>query len=272
MAEESLVEGLLPLIGFRPVPGTLNLELDRPFDRSLATRHLTGDDLPPGWAEATGQAGYWLAPMVAGGRHRVIAFQADEPDYPANQVELIAAVHLRDALELRDGDSLWMAPLGRLETPPVLDVPRPAAGERWIAGAFVHDGAGRILMQRRSPDRGLFPGAWDVVGGHVEEDETILDCLRREVTEETGWELQRIVAELGTVRYTGDDGGDRLEADYLVEVSGDLWAPRIERSLHDDPRWVTENEAMALLDGAHTSDALLRPVMQAAFAALRMQR
>ncbi|HEY8179853.1 MAG TPA: NUDIX domain-containing protein, partial [Candidatus Limnocylindria bacterium] len=79
----------------------------------------------------------------------------------------------------------------------ILVLPRPSEGERWIAGAVIHDGSGRIFMQRRSPDRDLFPGAWDIVGGHVESGEGILDALRREVTEETGWTLRRVVDDLG---------------------------------------------------------------------------
>jgi 8-oxo-dGTP pyrophosphatase MutT (NUDIX family) len=272
MADPALLDMLEPLLGFRPVAGTLNLVLDQPFDRSLATEHVDARSLSSGWQAETGQAGYWLAPMLVSGRHRAMAFQADEDGYPPDQLELVAAVRLRDDLRLADGDEVWLAPLRDVMTPLLLDVPRPSPGQRWIAGAFIHDGAGRLFMQRRSGCRGLFPGAWDVVGGHVEEGETLIDCLVREVEEETGWQLRRIVAELGTVRFTGDDGVDRLEADYVVEVSGDLHEPRVERSLHDDPRWVGLDEAMSLLDQPHASHALLRPIVAAAFASLRNEQ
>ena len=61
---------------------------------------------------------------------------------------------------------------------------------------------------------------------------------------------------------------ERHEVDYLVEVDGELAAPQIEEHLHLDPRWVDRDEALALLSGAHRSDALLRPVIERAFEAL----
>ncbi len=73
---------------------------------------------------------------------------------------------------------------------------------------------------------------------------------------------------LGVTTYSGEDGVERHEADYLVEVDGNLTAPRIEERLHLDPRWVDREEALALLDGAHRSDDLLRPVLARAFDAL----
>jgi 8-oxo-dGTP pyrophosphatase MutT (NUDIX family) len=40
---------------------------------------------------------------------------------------------------------------------------------------------GKVLVQRRADD-----GAWDFVGGSLDEEETVLDALHREVREETG--------------------------------------------------------------------------------------
>jgi 8-oxo-dGTP pyrophosphatase MutT (NUDIX family) len=147
-------------------------------------------------------------------------------------------------------------------------IPEPAAGERWIVGAVIHDGAGHIFMQRRSESRSLFPGAWDLVGGHLEAGESIMECLARELREETGWELRRVIAALDPLSWTGDDGLERREIDYLVEVSGDLGHPRLEEGLHLDPRWVTLEQARRLLDGTHKSDGIVRNVVEHAFLAL----
>jgi 8-oxo-dGTP pyrophosphatase MutT (NUDIX family) len=152
-----------------------------------------------------------------------------------------------------------------MRTPPDLRLPSPKAGERWIVGAVIHDGHGRIFVQRRSQTRSLFPGAWDLVGGHLEPGEAILECLEREVREETGWSVARVVADLGVLQWTGDDGLERHEVDYLVEVTGDLERPLIEAGMHLDPRWVDRLGALALLDGSHASDDLVRPVVERAF-------
>ncbi|MFJ6462743.1 hypothetical protein ACIQM0_17155 [Streptomyces sp. NPDC091387] len=45
---------------------------------------------------------------------------------------------------------------------------------------------------------------------------------------------------LGTSTWTGDDGaGPRHEADYLVEVEGDLSSPALEWSKHSAYDWFT---------------------------------
>jgi 8-oxo-dGTP pyrophosphatase MutT (NUDIX family) len=254
MAEPGVMELLERTMGFRPVPGTLNVLLEHSFERPAGTEYVAAGRLSHDWAAATGQAGYWLIPILVGGRYEAMAVQADEPGYPPEQLELVCDVRLRDALDLADGDPVELIVL-----------PRPADDARWIAGAVIHDGSGRVFLQRRSADRDLFPGAWDIVGGHLEPGEGLIQALRREVAEETGWRLRRVVDDLGLTTYAGEDDAERHEADYLVEVDGDLAAPRIEEHLHLDPRWVERSGAMALLDGTHRSDALLRPVIERAF-------
>lgn len=93
------------------------------------------------------------------------------------------------------------------------------------AGALIVDDDGRIFIQRRSPDRVIFPNCWDIVGGHVEPGESVEEALRREVTEETGWSISHVLGQVGEHRWSGDDGRDRLETDFLVRVDGDLARP-----------------------------------------------
>mgnify|MGYP002700876242 FL=1 len=51
----------------------------------------------------------------------------------------------------------------------------------------VEDAQGRFLMvEEHSSGRVLF----NQPAGHVEEDEAILDAVRREALEETGWEIE----------------------------------------------------------------------------------
>jgi mutator protein MutT len=48
--------------------------------------------------------------------------------------------------------------------------------------------AGQILLARRAPHRALYPDVWDVLGGHIESDETPEHALIRELKEEVGIE------------------------------------------------------------------------------------
>ena len=54
-----------------------------------------------------------------------------------------------------------------------------------VSVVFVcHDGAGRILLARRSPGARDEPGAWDCGAGALEYGETFEAAVTREVTEE----------------------------------------------------------------------------------------
>lgn len=44
----------------------------------------------------------------------------------------------------------------------------------------------QLLLLKRSPEKKVFPNVWVVPGGHVEQNESHLDCAMRELEEETG--------------------------------------------------------------------------------------
>lgn len=119
------------------------------------------------------------------------------------------------------------------------------AQRRLVVGALITDTAGRIFVQRRTPNRVLFPGAWDVVGGHDDENEGVVAALTREIYEETGWELaaiHEVVAVLDWEVATGP----RREVDVVVTVRGDLHNPQLEWDKHDMFRWVEPPDVPSL--------------------------
>jgi 8-oxo-dGTP diphosphatase len=133
--------------------------------------------------------------------------------------------------------------------------------ERLVVGAVIVDDAGQVFVHRRGPDRTLFPNCWDIPGGHVEPDESPLEALGREVEEETGWRLRRVIAELGEMLWTGDDGVPRRELDYLIEVDGDLNAPRLEWPDHVEFAWVGLDEVDRLMEDRTPLDADIRGIV-----------
>jgi mutator protein MutT len=137
------------------------------------------------------------------------------------------------------------------------------------AGALILDDDGRVFVQRRSPHRRLFPNCWDVVGGHLEPGETAEEAVRREVREETGWQVTIVLGSLGEVSYTGDDGRPRIEEDFLVRVDGDLSRPCLEEGRHTEFRWIEESDLDVVVDSRAPGDLLIRRLLAEGFAAVR---
>ncbi len=137
-----------------------------------------------------------------------------------------------------------------------------------VVGALIADDAGRIFVQRRSERRALFPGCWDLVGGHLEPEETIMEALEREIFEETGWTLKT----MGPVVYTLDweaNGHEKREVDLLVTVAGDLSNPQLEREKVTEGRWLRPGEMGLLLEHRDPGDTFVFEVVTRAFAAAR---
>jgi 8-oxo-dGTP diphosphatase len=145
-------------------------------------------------------------------------------------------------------------------------------GRQCVVGALILDEAGRVFVQRRGPDRRLFPGCWDIVGGHVRPGEGILEGLRREVAEETGWRVVGTphlahVADWETVE--DDRPAQRREFDFLVEVEGDRDRPRLEFPKQVECRWVGSDDLDLLADNRGLDDDAVRRLVELALRSSR---
>ena len=77
--------------------------------------------------------------------------------------------------------------MGVQEERPVLEA-KPAVPHYTVTAAVIHRD-GRVLIARR-PENGLLGGMWEFPGGKIEPGETLPECLRREIREELGAEIQ----------------------------------------------------------------------------------
>ncbi len=105
----------------------------------------------------------------------------------------------------------------------------------WSAGGLIHDGKGRVLLLRHVPSKG-WGDAWLTPGGRLEEGETVLDGLRREVREEVGLEVAEPV--LTRILQQNLTDGKRVRHGYFAQfvaraASGD---PRLGTGVHE-VRW-----------------------------------
>jgi 8-oxo-dGTP pyrophosphatase MutT (NUDIX family) len=119
---------------------------------------------------------------------------------------------------------------------------------------------GALLVQRRADD-----GAWDFLGGTLEEDESVMNALEREVREETGLEIAGATL-LGLfsdptriVRYPDGTTCRLLSIAFCVRVDADAAPKRSSESL--ELRFFAAEE-LADLDLWPVS----RPVLDAYFA------
>lgn len=150
-----------------------------------------------------------------------------------------------------------------------------ADGRRCVVGALILDARGLAFVHRRGPDRAFLAGGWDLVGGHVEAGETLLEALEREVAEESGW---RLVGSPQLV-FVGDWWTDRAdpttarrEFDFLVNVEGDLGRPRLERPKHVEHRWIGPDKLDLLDENAGRDDGMVRHLVGLALRSVRGRR
>lgn len=142
----------------------------------------------------------------------------------------------------------------------------------WCVGALISDGAGHIFVQQRAAHRKLFPNCWDVAGGHVEPGETLHQALAREINEETGWRLERVLQLVDAYDWEDSwstDGRPRREADFIVTVAGDLAQPHIEADKFSTWRWVGPDDLDVLRENRAPGDDFIIQLVKRGLAWLK---
>jgi GMP synthase PP-ATPase subunit/isopentenyldiphosphate isomerase len=133
-----------------------------------------------------------------------------------------------------------------------LDNGAKANGRTGNIHALIFNSKGELFLQHRSSTKKIFPNIWEAsVYGKKEENEDLNQTLKREITEETGWKVKRIVEYFG---YTDWNINQKMVTDspdnytpqrtftFVVEVEGDLSCPTIETGKADDYRWISHKE------------------------------
>ena len=87
----------------------------------------------------------------------------------------------------------WMRSCQAYQTNRQADLPigevKDPLPHKTIGVAVIRNDAGQILIDRRPAD-GLLGGLWEFPGGKVEPNETIVDCVQREIQEEIGIRIE----------------------------------------------------------------------------------
>jgi mutator protein MutT len=88
-----------------------------------------------------------------------------------------------------------------------------------IGVAVIIDNYGNILIDKRLPE-GAMAGLWEFPGGKIEIDETVEDCIYREIQEELGLDVE-VREHLITIEHTYSKFRVTLIAHYCKYLGGD---------------------------------------------------
>lgn len=131
---------------------------------------------------------------------------------------------------------------------------------RCVAGALIRNG--KVLLVKRSPHVRHYPGVWDLMGGHVEGDESLEDALRREAFEEL-----RVAIESLQPLATIHDPVEPAEVSVYVVSRWSGEPVNASPDEHSEIRWFSADELprSAAVDGyGHVVQALTRAMRESA--------
>lgn len=129
---------------------------------------------------------------------------------------------------------------------------------------------GKLFMGRKDPNKGgVYNKVWHIPGGGVDEGETDMEALRREMREETGIDIKGLEVELiddkgrGESEKTLKDTGERVRCEmdfYVYRIQLKEKADDMKICLSDDLveyKWYSVSE-LAQVESTPPSQVLFR--------------
>jgi 8-oxo-dGTP diphosphatase len=107
--------------------------------------------------------------------------------------------------------------------------------KRFSTGALIFEGKKVLLFRRAKND--FLGGIYEVPGGSLEEGESLKECLQREIEEETGLSIKRVIRYVDYFDYLSEEGKKTRQFNFAIEVK----TPRNVKlsSEHDHFVWIT---------------------------------
>jgi 8-oxo-dGTP diphosphatase len=138
-----------------------------------------------------------------------------------------------------------------------MPAPKLLNNVKFLQKCIIVDDKGLILALRRDPKDVRRPNCWDLPGGNYEEGETIDDCIKREVKEETSLTIHTVrpLYVSGNMGTTYHD----INVIALTQMCSDWTGEVVLSSEHVEFRWVKPGEFMELEtgdDGGFIKDSL----------------
>jgi len=97
-----------------------------------------------------------------------------------------------------------------------------------------------LLIQRTITDH--FGGEWEFPGGCIEQNETVLDALARELFEETGITIKNISNYLGNMEYLSRLGTGKIIREFIFVIDPLIDPAGIKLTEHDAFVWIDQKD------------------------------
>ena len=101
----------------------------------------------------------------------------------------------------------------------------------------------QLLIVRRSLDDTSYPGAWEFPGGHLDDNETIKEGLKRELFEEIGFDMDFepiITNYTDELKVKNNETKLCIEIDFIINVNKEEVEIKLSNE-HIDFKWVTKD-------------------------------
>lgn len=101
----------------------------------------------------------------------------------------------------------------------------------------------QLLIVRRSLDDTSYPGTWEFPGGHLDDNETIKDGLKRELFEEIGFDMDFepiITNYTDELKVKNNETKLSIEIDFIINVNKEEVEIKLSDE-HIDFKWVTKD-------------------------------
>ena len=107
-----------------------------------------------------------------------------------------------------------------------------------VINAIIKRGNHFLIIKRSSKDE-IHPGRWSFPGGKLEEGETILEALKREIKQEVNLDIDNNLVYIADYNYKRKDRSNTLGVSFLVKS----FNSNVKKSKEvEDFKWVTVEE------------------------------
>lgn len=106
-----------------------------------------------------------------------------------------------------------------------------------VGGALINDG--KLLILKRCPDD-FMPNIYELPGGGLENDESLIQALERELLEETNCHIEKIIGYIGHIDFLSSKGLLTRRFNFLVQPKLPL---TIQLTEHQSYEWILPNDA-----------------------------